>query len=863
VSDPQPTLAAPSTPTHLDPGSTLANRYRIITLLGKGGMGEVYRADDLTLGVSVALKFLPASLALDPLRLEHFRSEVRLARQVSHPNVCRVFDIGQTEGPGGRVFLSMEYVDGEDLASLLRRIGRLPSDKAVQIARQLCFGLAAAHEQGIIHRDLKPANIMLDGRGQARIMDFGIAGAATDLAIPGAAIAGTPGYMSPEQLSGGEVTKRSDLYSLGILLYELFTGRAVFTATAIEDLRKQQSDSTNLTRPSAFIADIDPAVERIILQCLEHDPKNRPPSAMSIAAALPGGDPLAAALAAGETPSPELIAAAGATDALPPAKAYGRAALIVALLAAVVLITAPWSMVSKVKPDKSPAILEDRASEMLRDLGYTDPPADSARGLNFRTLFISSINRDKTITDKEARLRARPGVYEFWYRRSPTPIRSTNDDNSVAYQSPFPSSAGEILIRTDSAGRLETLLALPPRFRTPGASTDLPEDAVKKLFAFADLDFSRFTPAEPVARSFVPSDTVKSWTGSLADPPDYPVRVHIGAVEGRVNHFSINYPFSPPPAPPVPTPPKPSNPGASFIEYATGLFFLAILIFTAWLAIDNLRSNRGDRTTSFRLGLFTFAMVMISMVASYHRFPSARMIFFQGDGIAPAVFAAVQFWLFYTALEPYARRVYPHALVSWTRLARGGWNDPLVGRHILVGLLLGSVSVLCTAIFALAANRVAVGSSVIAIFGRTGNLSGGIPGYTASAASCIVIALMIGAGTMLPLVMGELSSKRRWVGYLVLITSLAIMHGQGLASNTIDALIGIVIALIPVLAIRPGGLLALVTTNLTIFLGLSIPVGLDWSHWFTAPALIPAGMLAALVLLSTRAAVGKPAKTRA
>src|SRR5579859_4554633 len=206
------------------PGRLLAGRYRIIALLGRGGMGEVYRADDLTLGQAIALKFLPDAAASDEALLERFRNEVRIARRVSHPNVCRVYDVGDVEG---HVFFTMEYVDGEDLASLLRRIGRLPQDKALDIARQLCAGLAAAHTKGVLHRDLKPANIMLDGRGQVVITDFGLAGVADN--IRGNEIrSGTPAYMAPEQLAGKEVSPRSDIYSLGLVLYEVFTGKKAF-----------------------------------------------------------------------------------------------------------------------------------------------------------------------------------------------------------------------------------------------------------------------------------------------------------------------------------------------------------------------------------------------------------------------------------------------------------------------------------------------------------------------------------------------------------------------------------------------------------------------------------------------------------
>ncbi len=206
--------------TRFIPGTILAERYRVIGQLGKGGMGEVYRADDLKLGQPVALKFLPERLSKDAAMLERFHREVRTARKVSHPNVCRVFDIGEVEG---QQFLSMEYIDGEDLSSLLRRIGRLPEDKATEIARQLCAGLAAAHEEGVLHRDLKPANIMIDGRGRARITDFGLAGLSDE--FRGNEIrSGTPAYMSPEQLAGKEVSTKSDIYSLGLLLYEVFTG---------------------------------------------------------------------------------------------------------------------------------------------------------------------------------------------------------------------------------------------------------------------------------------------------------------------------------------------------------------------------------------------------------------------------------------------------------------------------------------------------------------------------------------------------------------------------------------------------------------------------------------------------------------
>src|SRR6516162_1223326 len=159
------------------PGEVLAGRYRIVAPLGHGGMGEVYRADDLTLGQPVVLKFLPPHLAEDSDRLARIRKDVALARKVSHPNVCRVYDIAEHDGQS---FLTMEFVDGENLASVLKRLGRPTEEKAAEMARQLCAALAAVHDQGMLHRDLKPANVMLDGRGKVRLTDFGLTGAAEE-----------------------------------------------------------------------------------------------------------------------------------------------------------------------------------------------------------------------------------------------------------------------------------------------------------------------------------------------------------------------------------------------------------------------------------------------------------------------------------------------------------------------------------------------------------------------------------------------------------------------------------------------------------------------------------------------------------
>ena len=245
-------MAGPTEEPRFPPGTTLLGRYRIISALGRGGMGEVYRADDLRLHQQVALKFLTRDLVGDRDQLARLHQEVRSARQVSHPLVCRVHDIAEVDG---ETFLTMEFIDGEDLGSLLKRIGRLPEDKGIQIARQLCDGLAAVHEQGLVHRDLKPRNVMIDGDGQARLTDFGLAVSVN--AIPANEFrSGTPAYMAPEQLAGETPTVKSDLFALGLVLYEVFSGRRAFPARGTGELVRLYEDY----KPSS-VCDLVPGID--------------------------------------------------------------------------------------------------------------------------------------------------------------------------------------------------------------------------------------------------------------------------------------------------------------------------------------------------------------------------------------------------------------------------------------------------------------------------------------------------------------------------------------------------------------------------------------------------------------------------
>ncbi len=256
----------------LTTGSTFAGRYQVIEELGHGGMGRVYKVQDTKIGEKIALKLIRPEADLDKNSVERFSNELKLARKIRHKNVCQMFDLGEDQGTR---YITMEYVHGEDLKQLIRKVGRLSPGQAIGIARQVCDGLDEAHKLGVIHRDLKPQNIMIDEDGRARIMDFGIARSLSAKGITGAGVMiGTPEYMSPEQVEGKETDQRSDIYSLGVILYEMVTGRVPFEGdTPFTVGVKHKSEMPK--DPKEINAQIPDDLDRLILRCLEKDRDKR------------------------------------------------------------------------------------------------------------------------------------------------------------------------------------------------------------------------------------------------------------------------------------------------------------------------------------------------------------------------------------------------------------------------------------------------------------------------------------------------------------------------------------------------------------------------------------------------------------
>ncbi|TVQ63820.1 MAG: serine/threonine protein kinase [Phycisphaerales bacterium] len=678
------------------PGTLFGGRYRIGGFIGRGGMGEVYRGEDLVLGQTVALKFLPDRFARDPARNERFFAEVRLARQVSHPNVCRVYDIGEANG---HTFLSMEFVEGDDLRTLLRRVGRLPQDRAVRIAQQLCAGLDAAHRAGILHRDLKPGNVIIDREGNARILDFGLA--AVDGRVGEDDVrAGTPAYMAPEQLAGKAVTPRSDVFALGLVLYELFTGHPAFEGDGVEELQRAHA-TQRPTPPGDLVEGLSPRVDRAILRCLMADPEDRPGSARAVAAALPGADPLAAALAAGQTPSPQMVAESGSEGGLSKRTAAIGVGLVLAMLLGVLFLNARFGLISPVPLEKSATELAYDARRILDTLGHTEPGLDEAFGFDLYEEYLAEIRRSDQSRQRWDRLaRPRPAAVDFWYRRAPVVLMPPGLGGRVSLDEPAAPLPGAIKLRLSPDGHLRELIVhtgwVEARETSETSERSEPSEAdVRALLNAAGLDVSGLERAEPERLPPVYASSRLAWSGVYPEAPDIGIRVETGWVGARATWLRIaedRWPQASAPAVDPRAGALRAHPEINFGDAVTGIVSAVCIV----LALVSLRNRRGDREGAFKLGMTAFGVVLAAeLLTVQHLVTLSGAVRGLVQAGAAALLAGIFVWLLYIALEPIVRRQWPETLIAWSRLLAGRWRDPLVGQTTLIGMATG---LLCAAL---------------------------------------------------------------------------------------------------------------------------------------------------------------------
>jgi serine/threonine protein kinase len=790
-------------------------------------MGEVYRAEDLTLGQVVALKFLPETLSQDAAALARFHAEVRTARQVSHPNVCRVFDIGETDGT---LFLTMEYVDGEDLASVVRRIGRLSPDKATEVARQICAGLSAAHERGVIHRDLKPANVMLDGAGKIRITDFGLAGVAAS--IKGADVrAGTPAYMAPEQLAGREVTTKSDIYSLGLILYEILTGKRVFEATTLPELMKLR-ESGAITNPSTLVRDLDPLIERVILRCLDKDAANRPPSALQVAAALPGGDPLAAALAAGETPSPQMVAAAGEKTGLAPRVALACLTAVILGFVFFVAVGRKENGLERLHPENPPEVLAKKSREIISSLGYPGPPADKADGFDYDNDFLSYLEKNHSqLPQWDRALSEQPPVLRYWFRQSPSEMSpegywsNSFTPNVVTFFDPPTTLSGMINLELDPDGRLLSFQAIPPE-KEENPQPSRPPDWLA-LFTSAGLDPAQFHSVESVWDSLASADTRAAWDGVWPGSVR-PLHIEAAARRGKPVYFALTGPWTKPARMK-----QADQTRANKLSQIIGLS-IALMIFAGGLllAYRNHSRGRSDRQGALRLASLVFALQLSICLFRSHFVLTLDTVGLLILALSTGLFVSAFIWMLYIALEPYVRRNWPQTIISWTRFLSGHFRDPLVGRDFLFGVILG----ICWGLV------FELGSLLLIRAGARPILAGTefLQGTRETVAVCltsIVSSIQTTFIFFFLIVLLRVLVKNRWLAASIFVLLFTLPKVLGSDHPLIETPVWLVIYGVAAIAMVRFGLIVLALGVLTVDALLNVPITLDFSNWYATRSL--------------------------
>jgi serine/threonine-protein kinase len=801
-------------------GTVLAGRYRILGLLGHGGMGEVYKAFDLILNQTVALKFL-APAHYGEAALARFRNEVRIARQVAHPNVCRVYDLGMVEGLH---FLSMEYIDGEDLASLLRRIGRLPQDKAIEFTRKICAGLSAAHERGVLHRDLKPANIMIDGRGQVRITDFGLAGLAAEIPLSDLR-SGTPAYMSPEQKAGKEVTTRSDIYSLGLVLHEMFTGKA----------RKDTQSS-----PGDIVKDLDPSIEQLILRCLEEDPKRRPQTALNVAMALPGADPIAAALAAGETPSPEMVAASGPMEGLEPKAAIALLAWIAVGLAAMVLMTPKLRMLGQLPLEHPPEVLSEKAREIARSFGYTERPADFMQGVDYDPERVAYLAKKVSgVNAWKPALAEPPSPGFYWYVQS---RRSKIAPPDLPTQQRPDLTPGMISVRLGLDGGLLQFQAIPE----PGdAGSDATPDW-STMFNAAHLDITQFSAAEPKTPRPLGADALAAWTGNYQGNSGLPVRVEAAVGRGKPVYFEIFWPW---------TVAKTEN--SVRVPLITRIVSLvAVLVFLAacFVARYNWKAGRTDTRGALRLGVF-FTVAWYLFIGLQTGFAGAVQI---GGLLWQSIGDAVNLAVMYLAVEPWGRRQWPQAMVTWARVLEGRWRDAAVARDVLFGLAWAIAGALSLMLQRYVDIRIGAGPAWGSQPGSVPENVASVPMVLAQVVSALRIGLVLSLFAFSLIVFLWMLFRKRILAALIAVAFFTAQIANG-ASPWIDYAFSAGLVAVWIYAIQRFGLWVgmIYIAALTLISGSLLTS--DLTSWYGLSSLLTVIIISALALLAFRLSLGSRA----
>lgn len=558
------------------------------------------------------------------------------------------------------------------------------------------------------------------------------------------------------------------------------------------------------------------------------------------------------ALAAGETPSPELVAASGSSDRWPHARAWLIAASVLVFAVMASLFASNRSLLAHAQPEKSLAVLNDRAMDLIHSLGHTQPLPFTVSRYETRDAFL----RRPAAPDGSRQIDRRPSPFWFWLRGAPSALEPTNAELVLTELDPFPARPGEIYLRTDTRGRLERFIAVPPRGRASAPSEPVDPNIA---FALAELDLSRFEPIPSTRRPPISVDHLSAYRGSLAEFPNEPIVVHVGSVDSKLAYFTAEFPWdAPAPTSVAALPPTPLG----FTLGSLG----GVVVFTAAcvvMVVRNIKQGRADRAGAMRAAVAMFFIASLSEFVRADVAPSASVVFFDGGILGIPLWAGMMLWFFYMAFEPAARRLLPGSLVSWSRLLRGGFSDPLIGRHVLIGLATGALASLLAAAGLWASHLGDHDAHALFTTGGTRTLVEGPGRVLSRVLGSIIMATMRSNGSILVVTMGLAISRRRWVGFVAMGVVAFLLTINSFRNNWVDSSIELAIMVGLAWYLLPIGLVACIAGYFGVAIVNTLLLGFNFTGPIGSLAWIPAAALALLTAgAALSATMGRPAMTR-
>ncbi len=756
----------------------------------------------------------------------------------------------------------MEYVEGTDLDRLMRVRKNLTFNEKRTIIEVVADTIGHAHRQfDLIHRDIKPSNVLVaisrpDDpilQSHIKLTDFGIARVLSldqRVTMSSGMVMGTVQYMAPEQFAGKGASIRSDIYALGLIFYELYTGRKAFTAPTTAELRAMKESATP-TAPSEIAREIDPIVERVILRCMEKDPRQRPASVAQVAAALPGGDPLAAAIAAGETPSPEMVAASGSTEGLKPWVAWACLAFVIVGIIAAAFLVGQVLLYRRVEIENSPEVMAAGAREILMKAGYPQRPVDSVFGLSIDWEYLSYVRENDRTAGRWDSIPS--SVIGFWYRQSPRSLVHRLAPRYMgwgigAQYLPLTFS-GESIVELDARGRLMSFQVIPPERDESADESRMPDWTL--LFEAAGLDPAQWTAAAPGWNPPLYADSRTAWTGIHPDRSDVPMRIEAAAHRGKPVFWRLIAPWN------RPSRMAPSSPSLEEkAGYLLGIILvIAMALAGAFFARRNLRLGRGDRRGAARLAYLVLILFSASWIVGEHHVPELEEFSLFLMFLSWSLLVAGFLWLLYIALEPFVRRRWPGALVSWSRLFAGNFRDPLVGRDLLAGCVAGVGLCLLECLGYRLASRIGIPEAPFTLGGPEMLSLLGTRALLEVILSRPILSLFWALATLFLLFLLRVLLRREWVAALAFILVLTVSMGLGSDSPITWIFYALKYAVVCFLLVR-FGLLANTAHYAVYFILFFFPITPQLSAWYAGTGIAGVVLILAFTAYAFHTSLG-------